>query len=377
MKKRLFLLALSAVFAMNVTAQNSLKFRNGEFKIVQFTDIHYTVNNENAATSVKLMNDVLDAEKPDLVVLSGDIVVSKDMVQGWKELSEPIVSRKIPFVLTFGNHDDEGNLTREEIYNMVSKIEGNANGKNPENVTGYSNGAIEIKGKSGKTEAVCWIFDSNSYSKLKEVEGYGWFEPDQIAWYAKKSGEITATNGGVPVPSVAFFHIALPEHRTAYDAAEKKNIGLRGENECPPELNSGMFLQMLKCGDIMSVFVGHDHDNDYVANYKNILLGFGKFSGSKTTYTSKGSGARVFVLSEGKRELRTWIVNSDLTTEDSLMYPSDYDKGGSLCRAATSDSLSNVIGQQAATVIKSSGIDIDELSLDKFTQGVKNTIMQK
>ena len=52
-----------------------LKFnKNGEFKIVQFTDIHFQYHNPASAIALKRINEVLDAERPDLIVFTGDVV---------------------------------------------------------------------------------------------------------------------------------------------------------------------------------------------------------------------------------------------------------------------------------------------------------------
>lgn len=48
----------------------TLKFNaNGKFKIVQFTDVHYIYNDPRSDVSIERINEVLDAEKPDLVIL--------------------------------------------------------------------------------------------------------------------------------------------------------------------------------------------------------------------------------------------------------------------------------------------------------------------
>lgn len=377
--KKLILAALVLISTTLIAKEpQSLKFKNGKFKIAQFTDVHYNPEFEGCKGSLQLINDVLDNEKPDLVIFSGDIVVCNQCEKGWKDVTDPVIKRKIPFAVTFGNHDDEGNLTREEIYNIVSKLPHNVNGANPSGVKGFSNAALEILGSSTKKpEAICWIFDSNSYSTIKGVGGYGWFEPNQIKWYSDTSEKYTAANGSTPLPSLAFFHIALPEHSLAYNSSKWMVVGDRTENECPPEYNSGMFLEMLKNKDIMGVFVGHDHDNNYVANLENILLGFGKFSGSKATYTSQGSGSRIFELSEGEREFKTWIFNSDKTTIDSVHYPIDYTKDGKLYRNPMLDSISYSFGTALTQQLLSSKLDPADLNINSINQAMKDVLMGK
>ena len=48
--------------------------KNGEFKIVQFTDVHFKYRNPASDIALKRIGEVLDAERPDLVVFTGDVV---------------------------------------------------------------------------------------------------------------------------------------------------------------------------------------------------------------------------------------------------------------------------------------------------------------
>ena len=44
------------------------------------------------------------------------------------------------------------------------------------------------------------------------------------------------------------------------------------EKACAPKLNTGMFAAMKEAGDVMGVFVGHDHDNDYAVMWKKMCI---------------------------------------------------------------------------------------------------------
>lgn len=73
MKMNEILFCLLAVLNVcSVWAQpKTLKFgKNGDFKIVQFTDVHYKYDDQaNSQIALDRMNEVLDAEHPDCVVL--------------------------------------------------------------------------------------------------------------------------------------------------------------------------------------------------------------------------------------------------------------------------------------------------------------------
>mgnify|MGYP000389863468 CR=1 FL=1 len=179
-----------------------------------------------------------------------------------------------------------------------------------------------------KDAAVIYIFDSNSYSHKEVAKGYDWIKRDQINWYVDKSREFTEANGGNALPSLAFFHIPLPEFNEAASDEDARLIGTRREKACAPVVNSGLFTAMLECGDVMGVFVGHDHVNDYAVEWKGIMLCYGRFTGSKNTYWDipGGNGARVIELEEGKRGFRSWIRMNDGRTINEFSFPEDYVK---------------------------------------------------
>jgi len=70
----------------------------GQFKIVQFTDLHLKEDNEEDEQTLALMEQILDAEKPHLVVLTGDVLgASAQPRQIMKLCAEPMVERQIPW----------------------------------------------------------------------------------------------------------------------------------------------------------------------------------------------------------------------------------------------------------------------------------------
>lgn len=289
------------------------------FKIVQFTDIHARSTNPETQVALQMINEVLDAEKPDLVVLTGDVVTENPARKGWDMVTEPIVKRNIPFAVVFGNHDDEYDLNRAALSKFLLSYPGCLLVDNAEGVKGFGNYVLPVKASAGnKTAAVLYCMDSNAYSTLKGVKGYGWFGHDQVEWYLRQSRSFTKENEGKPLPALAFFHIPLPEYNQAYNTIA---TGTRLEKECNPEINTGMFTAMLEAGDVMGTFVGHDHDNDYIANLYGIALTYGRFSGGKTTYTNLENGARVIVMKEGERSFDTWIRLKNNRVIQQITFP--------------------------------------------------------
>lgn len=326
MKRIVYLAICLLMLASGAEAKSpKLKFDGkGEFKILQFTDIHYIYGKEASEVAIDCINKVIEAEKPDLIVITGDIIFGKPAYEGITTVMKAVSSHGIPFCTTFGNHDDESGLSRSELYDIIQATPNCVNPPRGEAVS--PDYAVEIASSRGnKTTAVIYCLDSHAYTPIKGVGRYGWFTHDQIGWYRSKSAAYKEANGGTPVPSLAFFHIPLPEYAQAFANPATKVFGNRKEAGGEAKVNGGMFVNMLECGDIMGVFAGHDHDNDYALDHFGICLCYGRFSGCSNVYNHLPNGGRVIVLKEGERTFRSWIrQREDNAVVQPFTYPTDF-----------------------------------------------------
>ena len=115
--------------------------------------------------------------------------------------------------------------------------------------------------------------------------GYGYVQADQNEWYIKKSDELKAQNGGIPVPSFLFQHIPVPEvYRLmkkhpmfvpgsvtggsalfkGFYKGYKNRQGKFREAPCCSNTPHNQFDTWKTQGDILCAFFGHDHTNDYL-----------------------------------------------------------------------------------------------------------------
>ncbi|MDP4090424.1 MAG: metallophosphoesterase, partial [Bacillota bacterium] len=187
-----------------------LKFNeDGKFKIVQFTDTQDGPNTD--PRTIKLMNNILDKEKPDLVVLTGDNIADgkcttrEDIKKAIDNIAQPMETRNIPWAIVFGNHDTEHNImTREEMMKLYMSYPHNISSIGPKNVDGVGNYNLLINGsKSNKPAFNVYMMDSGSYTTTG-IGYYDWIKFSQIQWYRSTTEELKAKYKKT-VPALMFF----------------------------------------------------------------------------------------------------------------------------------------------------------------------------
>ena len=170
---KLFLALVSLCMTVFCFAQKSeLRFnKDGKFKIVQFTDVHFKYKNPASDIALERINQVLDEEQPDFVIFTGDVVYSAPADKGMLQVLEQVSKRKLPFVVTFGNHDNEQGMTREQLYDIICQVPGNlmpdrGSVLSPDYVL-----TVKASSDAKKDAAILYCMDSHSYSPLKDGKG--------------------------------------------------------------------------------------------------------------------------------------------------------------------------------------------------------------
>lgn len=320
MKNRKF--TLTALFAclilLGAYAQKSIAFKEGKLKIVQLTDIHWDPQSKNCAQTAQTIEAVLALEKPDIAMLTGDVVTEKPGSEGWKAIIALLEKAQVPFTVMMGNHDAEV-MPKREIYDLLAQSPYFIGEKGPATIHGCGNYVVPVYGADHKTaKALLYCIDSNDYPESKDYGTYDWIHFDQIAWYRQTSARFTKENGDNPLPALAFFHIALPE----YDAIPNNGtmLGEKNEGSGASKINSGLFASFIEMGDVMGTFVGHDHDNDFIGTHYQIALAYGRVTGTDA-YGDLERGMRVIELKENERSFDTW-VRTPSKKGDIFYYPS-------------------------------------------------------
>ena len=309
----------------------TLKFRpDGSFKIVQFTDTQDGANID--PRTVAAMNRILDSEKPDFVVITGDCVATgecktlDEFKRAIDNIAQPMEARGISWAVTFGNHDRDNlsqiGISQEEMLGLYMKYPNNINKKSLRDVFGAGNANLLISGRtSGKPAFGIWLVDSNAYAPKKineqKMEGYDWIHFTQVKWYWDTSVALEKRYGR-KIPSLMFFHIPLQEYRDVIQAG--KFTGEKNEECACSSMNSGLFAAALERGDVKGIFVGHDHINTLVGDWYGIKLGYSGNVGYGTygldskddIEKNRLRGARVFTLQESDpANFRTRYVTND------------------------------------------------------------------
>jgi hypothetical protein len=325
----LTIILLVVTTCLNAARPQKLRFRtDSTFKIVQFTDLHIVWQDGRSDSAYKCMDQVIRTEKPDFIMLTGDIVFSNPAVDNFRKIINFISSYKTPFGFVFGNHDHQFSATDSVLlcsvkdipYNMTTTAVG---------IAGDSNYALPVYSSDGKkVESVIYGLDSHNDSRFGKklgIKGYDHIYYDQIGWYMNTSKQYAKMNNGTPLPSLMFFHIPIPEYMEAAMDQNASLYGSRREPMCSPRLNSGLYAAMVEMGDVMGIFCGHDHDNDFAVDHYGIMLAYGRFSGGSTSYNHlRGNGARVIEITEGKRTIHSWIRLASGEKQQDTYFPKDY-----------------------------------------------------
>lgn len=305
-----------------------------KFKIMQIADTQ-----EIPAVSpdtLSLINNALDREKPDLVIFTGDQI--KGYSKKFKKdpaiiestidiLVEPIVKRNIPFMVTYGNHDAQCGIDNRGQYKFYAKYDNFISGdlRNSDDV-----GTADIQiYSSTEDKPVFELYIIDSHGKAKDGAGYAPVDKKQIEWYVSRREQLKAENGGY-LPSLVFQHIPVPEffdvikkvpkgtkgavpaygaHENEYFVLNDETIAEGGfmlESPASPDVNTGEFEAMSEKGDVLGIYVGHDHNNSFVVKYKGVDLGYTQGAGFNVYGPGENRGVRIFELDEtAPREYKT------------------------------------------------------------------------
>ncbi len=309
-----------SVFAATPAEEAKLQFNeDGSFKIMNISDIQ---DQENLLkVTADFMAAAIEAEQPDLIILTGDNISGNSIVANKTEQAIRAVMNVldpfgIPVAIVFGNHDEESGVSKEEQMAIYNSYDCDISYDDGEALWGCGTYNVPIYSSTDDTDVVfnCWMFDTGNRDEDGE---YDHVKQDQLDWYKAKSAELKAANGGEAVPSIAFQHIIVPEIFEALDVVDASTPGavaklgnyyalpetaaegsFMGEAPCPSGTNGGEFDAFLECGDVLAVVSGHDHTNSFIVPHKGIDIINTPTCGFRSYGSSESRGIRIFELNE-------------------------------------------------------------------------------
>ena len=317
------------------------------FKILQLADLHFTGNPAfpcrdppsymaagacNESVMSQFIEDLLDVEKPDFVVFTGD------NVQTYAPNLHPVAvdaftkgveARGIPWALVFGNHDDENAFSREQIFAVAAAKPHCYATHGPADVDGVGNYELAVQapvggawGNHGDAVFRMYFLDSHGYpdqATYPQVQStYDWVKQSQIDYY-RQLANAHASSANL-VPSLMFFHIPLVEYGFENDVTR---TGETYEAVSSPDVNTNLFAALVDVGDVKATFVGHDHVNEYCYLREGVQLCYGGGAGFGLAYGGTAFARRARVIEwtldgANKRTIRSWKRHhDDLATKAS------------------------------------------------------------
>ena len=275
------------------------KKKGEDFRILQLTDLHYggsIFTKKKDAFCKNLIIKIVETAKPDLIVVTGDMVFPIPVIGGTinnlkstNEIIELFESFDIPWTVVYGNHDVEPMAMYKK--STLSKAYENAKNclftRGRDDLSGEGNYMIKVLNEDGSINTALMMIDSNMYVEKGIAGFYSGFDnihDDQIDWYKQEILKIS--KGGSLVPSLAFFHIPPNEFKEAWkkytrnggDSEVKWFLGEVGETNDyfgVPKFKGNFFKEMVDFGSCKGMFMGHDHLNTVSIEYKGIRLTYG------------------------------------------------------------------------------------------------------
>jgi 3',5'-cyclic AMP phosphodiesterase CpdA len=299
-------------------------------KILQLTDIHFAsfpFTGPDAETA-KLIERLVKKENPDLIAVTGDLISNYRLFDGlpvFRGVIDFLDRLDIPIAITYGNHDSEG-----EYFNYLYEkfATGSVNQENFENaLVDMPENTREIfrnfeHFKPFSRQDIIEIVNNMTNHVVKQevtiIDGREMYYVDidkNTRLFFVDTGDYDYTGMGLYDAITfaqndwlvehgqdedkighLFIHIPLSEYADAVSIGTAE--GNQEEEVCSANFNTGTWAQIKLATNIQYVYCGHDHENDFIADYYGTKLIYGRATGYNS-YGKYARGGRVIEISEG------------------------------------------------------------------------------
>ncbi|CAN9122157.1 unnamed protein product [Alternaria alternata] len=214
------------------------------------------------------------------------------------KIVDPLAERKIPYAAIFGNHDDEGTLSRHAQMDLYDFLPYSVSEPGPNTIDGVRDYLSSIHTLTHQTRPTTVTLTPN--------------KPNQIDWFKTTAQGLKEAHSHYTHKHLnkAFIHIPLPE----YGNVENERVGNWTEPITAPAFNTH-FKDALVEYDISAVSCGHDHVNDYCSLSKELETGDpdlwmcyagGSGFGGYERYNNYHRRLRVFEIDANQARIVTW-----------------------------------------------------------------------
>lgn len=268
------------------------------FRILQLTDIHFDDTVQDNLKTKQLITQMVQRFHPNLIVVTGDMAWSlflstKPFVEeGSKFLNDLSVANDCYWAYTIGNHDawdagsivgsDNSGFKRKDLAAVVAPYAlDKPNGRllfNYSDLSASVRYALELQGTPG-TPLWNLLFLDNTKAGLSRWYLDGSTSVSDRLWYAETYAQASMRSNTSNLPAFAFFHIPLTQFGVwkGNEAHGFKYGSVDGQAD------SVNVLETLGQNGTVACFAGHDHNNNYRAQWalanRNLYFYFGRYSG--------------------------------------------------------------------------------------------------
>ena len=300
------------------------------YRVLQLTDVHLG-DKDNQDLHYKFLDKLITEQKDkgvDFLVITGDLFTFASKGTA-KRFFNTIESYKIPWTVTFGNHDEQCYFSIDwmsDYLNGLRKKEGSYckfKDWKDDNIPGNCNHYIDLM-KDGKVFEQLIFLDTERYNFNPKDLYYDYVKDEQIQWYRGVVNEALYDTeiGNAESRSIMFYHIPLPEINDALKTVksdlkpqqeaifvEKEGADNHDNNmyyreaTCPPNTNSGLFTAMHEDALLVGgkphttdMLFGHDHRNNFRITYQDVTFAYGLKATNRIYYDDDMLGSQVITI---------------------------------------------------------------------------------
>lgn len=273
---------------------------DGDFKILCLTDVH--IRNHATFAAELGVNFILDGMgriqlrqligqvQPDMIIVGGDTVLTAWNDICTRQFCDFMEQFAIPWAPIFGNHDYEGRADKAKLAEIYEESEYCLFQSGPAGMDGMGNYIINLT-RNGEVVYSLFLFDDGQFRVTDGQITDGGIGKNQIDWYRWAVNGIRETSGK-EVPNMAFMHVPVPEYKALTSDFE---MGLRMEDPCTAAVNDG-FFDVFKANGGTHMFAGHDHLNNFVAEYEGVKMCYFTKSSYNCNFSFKALGGLVVTI---------------------------------------------------------------------------------